>query len=265
MAIDHIIDYDCVPKRTLTSEGILERLKGRQRAETIIQLFRQNDDDRPPSEMGFEFTRSTLDDDDATELMVVQDVLDYAEPLKPLEHHCAGCPANRRGEPFGCMSFVQYPISAAGEKWLLQQLPMPTEPLVWLLLKQGVDNFAYDGATTAKLRQGETYFEDKFAASRRLGEIVLDANQVFEMIFMVGHIIPNHGAILLLFFNALERSEMEAPEIMNLVPADDEKIAKYDFLHQVLPADDQTTRDIKEFLEALYIAWKLNVRLLVDA
>lgn len=266
MAIDYVIDYNCIPKHTLTSDGIVERLKGKERAEMIIQTFRQNGDQRPPSEMGYEFTRSTPAGETETEVIVVQDILDLANQLTPLEHHCAGCPANRANKPFGCTGFVQYPISGAAEAWLLNQLPAPTEPLIWLLLKQGVDNFQYDGQTIAALRQqSDTYFEDQKAAVRILGEFDLDANQVFEMIFSVGDISPNHAGILLLFFNAIERSEIQANEIMQIAPATPELVEKYPFLHQIMPMDDPTTRELKMFFHALYIAWSLNVLLKVDA
>lgn len=266
MAIDYVIDYDCEPKRQLTTEGILERIKGRERAATIIKLFRENGDERPPSEMGFEFTRRTAEGEEDTQLIVVQHILDEAEDLKPLEHHCLGCPANRRGTPFGCMSFVQYPISGKAEAWLLNQLPSIKEPLVWLLLKQGIDNFQYDGQTIAALRQqGTTYFEDRQAAMRFLGDFSIDANQAFEMIFTVGDIIPNHAAILLLFYNAIERSELEADAIMKLTPATVEKIQAFPFLHQVMPMDDTAIAELKEFLQALWVAWALNVKLRVDA
>lgn len=267
MAIDYIIDYDCTPKQQLGTKGILERLKGRERAEMIIQLYRKRDDDRPPSEMGFEFTRRNPEGEDENVIVVVQDLLDEADELDPLAHHCAGCPANRTGEPFDCMGFVQYPISGAAEKWLLNQLPTPQEPLVWLLLKQGVENFHYDGGDAAKLRSDNAgvYFEEDFAANRSLGEFMLDANQTFEMIFMVNDIIPNHAGVLLLFFNAVEREEMQADVIMQFSPATDEKIEQYPYMHQVFPGDDEATRDLKAFLHALYIAWSLNVKLLVDA
>lgn len=266
MAIDYVIDTNCIPKQTLTTEGIMERLKGKERAETIIRMYRQAGDQRPPSEMGYEFTRSTPAGQSETETIVVQDVLDLVDQLKPLEKHCTGCPANRTGSPFGCMGFVQYPISGAAEAWLLNQLPAPNEPLIWLLLKQGVDNFQYDGQTIAALRQqSDTYFEDRLAARRILGEFDLDANQVFEMIFAVGDISPNHAGILLLFFNAIERSEIQADEIMRIAPAAPDLVAKYPFLHQIMPADDPTTRDLKHFFHALYLAWSLNVLLKVDA
>lgn len=266
MAIDYIINYDCVPKQTLGSDGIVERLKSRERADMIIRMFRDNDDDRPPSEMGFEFTRSTPEGEEETQLIVVQDILDTVAELNPVAHHCQGCPANRTGTPFGCTGFVQYPISGKGEEWLLNQLPSINEPLIWLLLKQGVENFNYDGAEMARLRaQGDTYFEDKHAGFRLLGEFNLSANQVFEMIFTVGDIIPNHGAIMLLFFNAIERSDLQADEIMGLSPADEEKVKKNPFLHQVMQGDDRTIADLKEFLNAVYIAWALNVTLKMDA
>lgn len=266
MAIDYVIDYDCVPKQTLGTEGIKERLKGLERAQLIIQLYRDHGDDRPPSQMGFDFTRQTAEGEEETQLIVVQDLLDQGEVLVPLRDHCAGCPANRARKPFGCMGYIQYPISGQAESWLLNQLPSTNEPLVWLLLKQGVDNFQYDGQQIAALRQtSDTYFEDRQAAVRILGEFDLNANQIFEMIFNVGDIIPNHGAILLVFFNAVERSEMEAGDIMQLAPATPDLIAQYPYLHQIMANDDATTVEIKDFLEALYIAWSLNVKLLVDA
>jgi len=266
MAIDYVIDYDCPPKQERGTEGIQERLKGRERAKTIIKLFREKGDQRPPSEMGFEFTRSTPEGQQETQLIVVQELLDKTAELKPLEHHCAGCPANRTGTPFGCMGFIQYPISSKGEVWLLDQLPSIHEPLLWLLLKQGVENFQYDGQQVLALRQeSDVYFENRYAAARHLGEFTITANQTFEMMFTVGDIIPNHGAVLLLFFNAIERSELDAQEIMTLAPASTEKIAQHPFLMQGFAGDDKTILELKDFLHALYIAWTLNVKLLVDS
>ena len=147
MAIDFIIEYDCVPKARLSPEGILERIKEKERAETVIQWFREAGDERPPSEMGFEFSRSSLDEKASRQLIVVQDLLDHAAALDAHAHHCTACPANRSGAPFGCMGFIQYPISAQAEAWLLDRLPVPDEPLVWLLLKQGIQRLGYDGSS----------------------------------------------------------------------------------------------------------------------
>ncbi|MFN8371711.1 MAG: hypothetical protein U0694_02380 [Anaerolineae bacterium] len=264
MAIDFVIDYDCAPKQALTTEGILERLKGEERAQTIIAMFRQNGDDRPPKEMGFEFTRSTPEGEKEKKVIVVQDLIDAANQLKPLESHCVGCPANRTGQRFGCMGFVQYPISARGEAWLLNQLPVPDEALVWLLLKQGVEEFKYDGSSLSPMRQsGDAYFEVRGSMSRRLGEFRITNDQVFEMLFLLGHIQPPHAGVVLLFFNAISR-ELNADQIMSISRAPQDAAARFPFHHKEDPEDDRTITEFKAFLKALYMAWSLNVRLLLD-
>lgn len=268
MAIDYVIDYDCVPKQTLSTEGILERLKGDARAREIIRLFRVNGDERPPAEMGFEFTRSTPEGEDEKRVIVVQDLLDQAEELRPLEGHCQACPANRTGQPFGCTGFIQYPITAVGESWLLDRLPVPDEALVWLLLKKGVEEFQYDGESVKALRAAtDTYFESNIAASRRLGEFTVDANQVFEMVFAVGHIghiNPNHAGLLLLFFNVIRR-DINADEIMHITPAAEDAKERFPFLLKGADDDDRSVHDLKGFFRALYMAWSMNLPLRIDA
>jgi hypothetical protein len=264
MAIDYIVDYPCEPKRALTTEGIIDRLKGEERARTIIALFRRNGDQRPPSEMGFEFSRSTPDGTEETRVILVQDLLDDAAELQAHAHHCQLCPANRRGKPFGCMGFIQYPISAKSEAWLLNQLPAPTEPLVWLLLKQGIDEFNYDGSSVLAMRQsGEVYFEMQGVMARKLGEFKVSADQAFEMLFLLGHIQPPHAGVLLLFFNVIDR-EIQADQLMMVSRAPASVAAQYPFLMMELENDDNSTRDFKHFFDALHAAWSLNVRLLLD-
>lgn len=265
MAIDYSIDYDCVPKQTFGTDEIIERLKGRERAELIIRMYRDQDDMRPPSEMGFEFTRSTPQGQEETTLIVVQDLLDQAAELERVAHHCAGCPANRLGRPFGCCGFIQYPLSGAGEAWLLNQLPTPDDALVWLLLKRGIEDFQYDGANIAHLRRSAAiYFEDQQAPVRRLGEFSINADQLFEMLFAVGDIVPNHAGVLLLFLHAIPR-DLQADEIMGISPAKEDAEARYPFRYQAQAEDDVTSSELKEFLHALYTSWRLNVPLRIDA
>jgi len=273
MAIDYIIEYDCVPKQTLTAEGIMERIKEKERAEAVIQWFRAAGDDRPPSEMGFEFSRSTPDEQGEKVVIVVQDLLDHVADLDPVEHHCKGCPANRTGRPFGCMGFIQYPITARAEAWMLDRLPVPDEPLVWLLLKQGIQEFGYDGSSVKVLRDVDnnsedgtrTYFELPVSPQRRLGEIRVSGDQMLEMVFGVGdRIIPNHAGILLLFFHAIDR-DLEADEIRKISTAEAFTREKGVFLMSADPDDDDTVHELLAFFHAMFLAWKLNVPLFVDA
>lgn len=66
MGIDHEIHYDCEPKRALTLAGLAGRLKGRDRAGRVLQLYREQGDHRPPSQIGFEMVRRTPDGTEET-------------------------------------------------------------------------------------------------------------------------------------------------------------------------------------------------------
>ncbi len=266
MAIDYVIDYACIPKQTLTSAGIVERLKAWERAQAVIRLFRENGDDRPPSQMGFEFTRTNPDGEEETRVIVVQEMLDLAAELDPLAHYCEGCPANLRAEPFGCVGLIEYPISAAAERWLLDQLPGIDQPLVWMLLRQGVQELGYSGELVKPLRADSTYFEERRVAGRDLAEFVMSADQVFEMLFLLGDIQPAHAGILLLLFNAIPR-EVEAAQIVQIMNRNlsAEDIARdYPFQMTIQPDDDPTAAELKAFFYALHRAWTLNVALLLD-
>ena len=266
MAIDYIIDYPCVPKETLSTEGIVERIKSRERAGAVIKLFRENGDQRPPSEMGFEFTRTNLDGEEETRVVVVQEMLDLAEELIPLEQYCVGCPANITGAPFGCIGAISYPISAAGERWLLDQLPGTDQPLIWLLLRQGIQELGYDGDSVKPLRANSTYFEERRVAGRDMVEFVITANQVFEMLFLLGNLQPAHAGALLLLFNAIPR-EVETAQVVEITTnrlSADEIERDYPFQMSVQPDDDRTVAELKTFFYALYRAWSLRVALLLD-
>jgi len=196
-------------------------------------------------------------------VIVVQDLLDEAAELQPLESHCVDCPANCAQRSFGCMGFIQYPIAAAAEQWLLDQLPTPEEALCWMLLRRGIADFQYDGSSAVPLRDGSgIYFENDVAASRQLGELSINANQLFEMVFLVGNLNPNHGAMLLLFLRAIDR-DLEANAIMQLVPAAADARQKHPFRLSIDDANS-TIAELKAFLYALYIAWTLNVALILD-
>ena len=273
MAIDYIIDYDCKPKQALSAAGILERLKERERAREVIEWFRAAGDDRPPEQMGFEFSQSTPQSSGEKQLVVVQDLLDHAAALDDHAETCRGCPANVTGSAYGCIGFINYPISALAETWLLERLPLPEEPLVWLLLRQGIRTLGYDGSSVRTLRaadgvdegNGRAYFELPIAPQRRLGQLQVDSDQMLEMIFGVGDlIIPNHAGILLLFFSAIER-DLEAEviqEISSFDFADRDMVA----FQMALPTEyDACISEFIAFFRALYTAWKLNMPLYVDA
>lgn len=268
MAIDYALELNCIPRQQFGTLGIVERLKAGERAASVIRLFREAGDSRPPSEMGFEMARSLPDGTEETRVVIVQEMLDVAAELDGHGAHCQGCPANLHAPAFGCSGQVNYPISTTAEAWLLERLPGIDQPLVWLLLREGMQANGYDGEAARGLRGTPTYFEEKRVRGRDLVEFVISADQIFEMLFLVGSIQPAHAAILLLFFDAIPRSAIEAPDIVAMmngtIPRETIE-ARFPFTLAEDAHDDRTIRELTAFLRTLHTAWRLGVQVAVDA
>jgi hypothetical protein len=165
---------------------------------------------------------------------------------------------------FGCIGQIEYPISGKAEVWLLSQLPSVDEPLPWLLLRQGVEEIRSDGGRVTAMRGGgQPYFQEQGVLARSMGEFTINTNQVFEMLFLVGHIKPSYAAMLLIFFKVIRR-DMEAEAIMSLAKSPDDAFERYPPLLKPEQDDDSSITQLKGFFRALYLAWGLNVRLLLD-
>lgn len=266
MGIDHVIDLDCVPKQTLTTMGLLAKLKARQRAQTMIKLYRDRGDFRPPTEIGFEMVSRAADGSEHTEVVVVQTLLDEAAALDGLEQHCAHCPANLSRRPFGCFNFINYPISQKAEIWLLRQLPVPDEPLIFLLVQQVMQDLMMQADVTAQVvqmrRNPGVYFESGELLGRQYEEFTINTNHLFQLLFLSPSIEPRYGALLLLLFGAVQR-DMDAETLMKMTPADPANLLP--LLLQTDPTDDESVYSIKLFLSAVHRAHSLNVTLSLDA
>lgn len=272
MGIDTIIDWPCTPKEALSTAGIIERLKGRDQANAVLKLYREQGDHRPPQDIGFEVSRRAADGSLQTETRVVADVLDWASQLDNLAPHCQGCPANRSGQPFGCVHTINFPLSEAGEIWLLGQLPSPGSPLLHLL-QRGIEEYGYDGETVRKLRQEQSgvYFEASDSLGRPYPDesLIITTDMLFEMMFMVGPIQPSHAAMLMLFLNVIPRDDLGPDDIfwlMNGAAAADMQASddRLQLRIERAPDDPPTVKDLKAFLHAVYLAYHQQVALLVD-
>lgn len=266
MGIDYLIDLDCAPKRALTLPGLMGRLKGRERAAAIIDLYRRQGDQRPAAEMGFEMVRRLPDGSEETEIVRVQDLLDAARALEPWEAHCAGCPANVAGAPFGCVGSINYPISSAAERWLLNQLPDSAHPLPFLLLQSALRELRYTGEGVRDLRaQPGVYLEAPQALVRDFETLRINGDVVFDLLFLSGPILPAHGSVLLQFFGGISQ-DLDADVIMQLAdPPSQAWIAEHiPFLLRPERTDDPSIAALKQFFAALYRAFGLRVAVLLD-
>lgn len=266
MGIDYIIDYECEPKRVLTVPGIMGRLKGRDRAEAVIQLYRKQGDMRPTSQIGFEMVRRDAEGAEEIEVIIVQDLLTAAEELVPFERHCAGCPANRIGAPFGCIGAINYPLSEQGERWLLDQLPSNEHPLPYMLLQRSIRELGYSGRDANPLRvEPGVYLDAPVPLERDLEAVRVNGDQVFELLFLSGPIHPAHGSMLMQFFGAISQ-DLDAGVIMQLAdpPSADWIDQEIPFLMVTEQGEDLTIRALKQFFRALHIAFRLRVAVLLD-
>lgn len=266
MGIDYMIDLACKPKEALTVEGLMVRLKGRERAARIIELYRDQGDQRPPADMGFEMVRRLPDGSEEAEVIVVQDLLDMAQELNPWEGYCEGCPANHLSTPFGCTGYINYPLTEKAEQWLLDQLPDNSHPLPFLLLQKAVREMGYQGTAAAPLRDQEgVFFSSLEPLERNIDGFRINSNQVFELLFLSGPIRPAHATMLLQFFGGLS-PDLDADTIMQLaVPPSQEWIeTQTPFQHQIRGTDDASIVAIKQYLWALYTAYRLGVMVLLD-
>ncbi|MBI5959203.1 MAG: hypothetical protein HY866_10740, partial [Chloroflexi bacterium] len=198
--------------------------------------------------------------------IVVQQLLDAAEELTPWRAYCADCPANLTGQHFGCVGTINYPISIRAERWLLDQLPDHEHPLVFMLLQRAIREMGYTGESAVVLRQQKSIFlQSESPLDCDLNGVLVNGNQVFEMLFMSGHVQPTHGALLLQFFGGIS-PDLDAGEMMQL--ADPPSAAWMDehipFRLATSRADDASVAALKSFFKALYSAYRLGVPLLLD-
>src|SRR5258708_35705253 len=247
--------------------GVLQRLKARDRAAAIIKLYRDNGDQRPPSEMGFEMARRLPDGTEETQVVIVQDLLDEAAQLEPLASHCTNCPANRLRSPFGCYDHINYPISRAAELWLLKQLPTPDDPLIFLLLSHTMVDFNFSGDQVYAMRQRPgIIFETGERFGKTLEETQITSDQVFELLFLNGALQPPHAALLMLFFGAIPR-DMDAGQLMELTIYTGSTLNAHPDVPFTLrpdPTHYDSIRSFKAFFESLYVAYRLTVPLVLD-
>lgn len=263
MGVDYSIGYGCVPKENFTTNGIIQRLKAGERAFSIIQFYRQNNDQRAVEHMGGEITLSSVDGESETQTVLVTDLQAERAELDPFAHFCEGCLANQAKRPFGCIGRINYPISPQVELWMLYRLPGEDEPLPFLLLSKA-EEMGLTGATARHFRnQSGVIFGTPETLGREFPEMKITTDQLFELMFLLGHIQPKRAVMILMYMGAIRR-DMEANELMAMTPAPPDAAERYPLLIEHSPDDDYSIRDFKHFLRALYAAWLLDRELILD-
>jgi hypothetical protein len=229
MGIDYVLDVDCAAKQQLGIENIVSMSKSRSRAEAIIALDRQNGSRKSPSEIKVSVVVNRMGKLEETQVSA-QQLLDQAAPLAANARGCASCPSNRGSEAgYGCYDSINYPIETDTETWLLSRLPAKIDGAAGYLLKSAIEDFGWDGAQAAEMReQRQTYFRSSKAPVRKWPGFTLTGDQLFQMMFHVGHLGPEHSKILLLFLGLIVMDEeSEEPPSVELESANAEQMARF--------------------------------------
>jgi hypothetical protein len=248
MGIDYMIALDCEAKTALTIEGFVDMIKARSRAEVVLAMARRDGDTRPTSAITFQVHVLREGKVTATDASV-QALFDQAAPLHLHRAGCAACPANRDREGgYGCYAGITYPIEADTEHWLLAQLPADLTSAPGYLFKSALADFAWDGRQARDMRsQGETFFRLREAPVRTWPSgLAVTGDQLFHMMFHVGHIASSHALMLGMFFGMVSLDEASRDQESPAAP------------------ESENARQMIEFLNTLAFAANHELEVLID-
>ncbi len=261
MAIDYVLAVGCEPQQTLGVERLVELHRTRILARSALAHMREDGEQRPPSEIEVQLTVRKPGGESGRGV-TLQHLMDEAAPLDSVSRHCTTCPAGFPRE-FACHRRIRYPIPERVEEWLMARLPPELATTAGALLVRGLGEFGWDGSPTAKLRAaGDTYFESRVAHGVRWagadGNIEISSDQLFQMMFMVGHLAPTHCLMLALFLGVI-------PHDTSVHLLKDEAGRSEALANASVPSEpDPDIEQLAAFLRALAVAVRLDKTILID-
>jgi len=256
MAIDYYGRFPCKVRDAVDERALLNMEKARNRAEAVIEMMRADTgshNDLPPSEWTFDvLVRGP--EGEQRQTVRVGDLLQTAAPLAQLASHCEGCPFQFNGWDFGCGGAINYPISAAAENWLMSCLPDNLDSHAGKFFVRAINDYGFDGVGAQAARQRGDIFESPQAAVRKWGSLfskktAVTSNQIFHMLFGVGHLSPIHAK--------------SAAHILGFVDEAGQPVNGAG--QQANASDDDGTRQMKAFLRVAAAAGTRGTEVFVDS
>jgi hypothetical protein len=261
MAIDYVLAMGCEPQKLLGVERLVALHRTRVIARSALAHMRQEGENRPASEIEVQMT-VRKPDGDASRGVTLQDLLDESAPLDEVAGACDTCPAGLSRE-FSCHRRIRYPIPEHVEQWLMARLPSALGCTAGALLVRGLQEFGWDGSPTARLRaSGTTFFESRAPYGVRWegpdGKIEITSDQIFQMMFMVGHLAPTHSLMLALFLGVIPHDT----SLFTLKNEHDRHVALASA--QVPTEPDADIEQLAAFLRTLAVAARLDATIVID-
>jgi hypothetical protein len=261
MAIDYLLAVACEPQKSLGVERLVGLHRTRVLARSALARVRAEGDARAAADIEIQLTVGGPGGGTNRGVSLAA-LLEEAAPLDDVAPHCASCPAGLPRE-FACHRRIRYPIPEHVEAWLMSRMPPSLDCTAGALLSRGLAEFGWDGAPVARLRSaGTTYFESRAPYGVRWqaeqGVLEISSDQLFQMMFMVGHLAPTHCLMLALFCGVLPH-DMPLHDLKDSAGRSRALAAA-----ELPPQPDADIEQLAAFLRTLALAARLDLSVLID-
>lgn len=263
-------------KDALTQEGMISLIKQQARGQAVIDLVLSEGKTREEAlDTLINLQIMTLDGVE-TRGYKVSELLEEARVLDDYQAHCDQCLAGR-GEPFGCLKSIHYPLSGKAEEWLaaISQKALEKGMPNSMALEYIPDN-EVTGERFKLMRadQNGTFMELKkplevVLSKGFMSRKTVDTDQIMHMVLGFPKVQNPHQMIMLLFLaDALKVTDTQPSEgscEMAVCCAD--KSGKESWRSFNLPAsssDDHSITELKEFFRTIFVAYVLDREVIVD-
>lgn len=267
MSIVYYVDYPCPVKEAIKPGRMLRLLYGRERANEAVNRARKLDANVQPQNVPVSL--SLRDETGAKELRTFSaaDIYSQYAALENLADHCRNCRARIEQQSFGCRAKLDFPISFKAEAFLMGLIhakdgdPTPT------LLCNYLESNGMAGNQTADMRKlpGVFFESDKPLVRRFADGRKLSVNQLFELLFLTGHITPQHARLLLGLLGLyaanlpLDRGLYSLPNLFVVEKEENGMVISRNGLNLSENShDDRSTRQIQNFFGALLLGTELG-------
>ncbi|CAN5370070.1 hypothetical protein BH09SUM1_BH09SUM1_01850 [soil metagenome] len=264
MPIRYYVDLNCIPREELGAAYLLELIVTRERADAMRAKFIEKYQLDDESRMRFQEKKQAAQGADESRERSVAELRAETAALDEYAHHCAGCPAALAGSPYSCTQAIGLPISLAAQQWLLARLaPGGTRSLALFLEAANLHGYGKAPALVNWRKAG--IMEGEKPPQEERGAVIVTADQILNEILLVGDVMPNHALGVLIHLQALAASDgRRGDDLLKLIEHVDETAVagdapSIDFDIAEDQADDESTRDMKLFLYAIFRAFSLQV------
>lgn len=288
MALEYINTYECPVKKKFGVQGVMQNTKNMHSCRTMVAMMREHgksDEEIMKEEIiHVVYTRGRPEQKSMKFKELFAQASNYAE----WRTHCENCPANADSQPFGCYGAVHYPISDAGEQWLMDNFRGSAEDM-GTLLQHLIEINEIDGSGIAEARHRVSADPKNPGIVKRRAAILktytdedgqsktLSSDQLIDVLLALREWDNPTMVAVLKDFGAVDQDKAEARisgqavlgfiEGLGMGQEEGEETSNDlgDFLIEIDDGEeDSTVLEFKRFLHAIYVAHGIGEELLTD-